>query len=81
MGEVTSLLCFAHHLSVCLMCFDVELPRILMHPEPELMLEVGQKLYLACQATGPGTLSYQWYRNGDVLPYGNKMVHLLIVGM
>ena len=46
-------------------------PIINDHPQPQI-LEVGQKLFLTCQASGPGTLEYQWFRNGEALIYGTK---------
>ena len=44
---------------------------ILEHPAPAV-LEVGNKLFLSCQASGPGKLEYQWFVNGKELPYGTK---------
>lgn len=36
------------------------------------MLEVGQKLYLNCQAYASGKLDYQWFLNGKELIYGTS---------
>ena len=44
---------------------------IIEHPQPQL-LEVGNKLFITCQASGPGTLEYQWFRDGKELLYGVK---------
>jgi hypothetical protein len=44
-------------------------PKFIEHPQPQI-LEVGQKLYLTCQAQGSGPLEYQWFRNGEALVYG-----------
>lgn len=41
------------------------------HPLAQV-LEVGNKLFLTCQAQGIGPLTYQWFRNGEALIYGTK---------
>ena len=36
------------------------------------MLEVGQKLFLNCQAVANSNLEYQWFLNGKELVYGTS---------
>lgn len=49
----------------------IDTPKIVEHPQAQL-LEVGNKLFLTCQAQGVGPFEYQWFRNGEELIYGTK---------
>ena len=54
-----------------LVLFIIDTPKIVEHPQAQV-LEVGNKLFLTCQAQGVGPLNYQWFRNGEALIYGTK---------
>ena len=58
-------------LQVYLVLFIIDTPKIVEHPQAQV-LEVGNKLFLTCEAQGVGPLNYQWFRNGEALIYGTK---------
>lgn len=72
MNQGTSSFIYTPNVLPHLLChIYTDTPVINDHPQPQI-LEVGQKLFLTCQASGPGTLEYQWFRNGEALIYGTK---------
>lgn len=58
-------------LGACLVMRDVmALPQILMHPASQT-LTAGSSMTLLVEASGAGTLRYQWQRNGVDIPGAN----------
>ncbi|KAJ7335249.1 hypothetical protein JRQ81_013190 [Phrynocephalus forsythii] len=49
---------------------------ICIHPQSQI-LNVGEKLFLQCGAIGTPIPQYQWYKNGSLLPNGNKKVYMV----
>ena len=66
-----------------LFCFCVALPVIITHPNSNgsIIVAEGNNVVLICEATGEGTLNYQWIKVSGSLPegvLGNKDSHLII---
>ncbi len=50
---------------------------IIIQPQPEVVVQMGQAVTLAVVAQGVGKLSYQWFHDSQPLPFGTTQeLHL-----